>query len=337
MRVTYSGNPHSEKIAAPRRIAALGLASAGAMALVVLSAGSASALPPLDAVDDVAAPLNNAGTVLFAVLANDTGQDGLPADCSSAPTNNCQFDPASVDPAGQQGANGLLVINPETGDADYTTTIDPAVDPAGYEALLASAPACSGVIDTFEYTLIGSIGGVANPASTDTATVSIAIGTALTGVDAVDDAASTKRGVAVEGNVLANDCDQTNTTPASPENVTAALASPPTNGSAVVEADGTTTYTPEGGFVGTDTFSYSITTVDAGEPRSDTATVTVTVTAAGGGGSGPTPPAPPAPPKPELPATGADNVLPIGLAGGALLLVGSTLVMAGRRRRSEIG
>jgi len=310
------------------------------MTLVVLSAGSAAALPPLDAVDDVAAPLNNAGTVLFSVLANDIGQDGQPADCSSAPTNNCLFDPASADPAGQQGVNGILVINPETGDAEYTTTIDPAVDPAGYEALLASAPACSGVIDTFTYTLIGSLDGVAvEPASTDTATVSIAIGSALTGVDAVDDAVSTKRGIAVEGDVLVNDCDQTGATPASPQNVAATLSTPPANGTAVVNADGTTSYTPTGGFVGTDSFTYTITTIDAGEPRSDTATVTVTVAASSGGGLGPGPgrgPGPgPTPPKPELPATGVDNVLPIGLGGGALLLVGSSLVLAARRRNNE--
>ena len=54
-------------------------------------------------------------------------------------------------------------------------------------ALLASAPACNGVIDTFTYTLIGSIkGDIVEPASSDTATVSIAVGTALRQIDAVD-------------------------------------------------------------------------------------------------------------------------------------------------------
>jgi len=122
-------------------MAQLGLAGVGAFALVVLSAGTAAALPPLDAVDDVASPLDTDGTATVSVLANDIGQDGLAADCSSATTNNCLFDPVSGDPAGQQGANGLLVINTEPGDAQYTTTIDPIADPAGYAALLAWAPA----------------------------------------------------------------------------------------------------------------------------------------------------------------------------------------------------
>jgi len=142
----------------------------------------------------------------------------------------------------------------------------------------------------------------------------------------VDDAAATSIGVPATGNVLVNDCDQTNTTPASPDNVTAALSTSPTNGAAVVDADGATVYTPEAGFVGTDSFTYTIVTIDAGQPRTDVATVTVTVAAA-----------PVVPPKPELPATGSDDVLPIGLAGGALLLLGGSLVVFARRRQADIG
>lgn len=43
-----------------------------------------------------------------------------------------------------------------------------------------------------------------------------------------------------------------------------------------------------------------------------------------------------APAPPTLPETGT-NVLPIGLAGGALLLVGCALVVSSRRRRDEVG
>jgi len=102
-----------------------------------------------------------------------------------------------------------------------------------------------------------------------------------------------------------------------------------------VNPDCTTTYTPEGGFVGTDSFTYTIVTTDAGQPRTDSATVTVTV--AKPTVTPPTPPTPPAPPAPpELPATGSGDVLPIGLTGGALLLLGSSLVMFSRRRRADI-
>lgn len=314
----------------PRRFAHLGLAAAGAMALVVLSAGSASAAPPLDAVDDLASPLTSGGTASASLLANDVGQDGLPADCQNVNTavKNCDFDPASLN---QQGTNGILVIDTESGIATYTTTLDPS-DP-GYPAV-AAGQTCTGLLDTFEYTLIGYEPDVDVPTvvtpfapvpdSTDTATISVTTGTGLRTPGAVDDVATTKIATPVTGNVLVNDCDQTNTTPASPDNVAASLASPPAHGKAVVSADGTTVYTPNRGFTGTDTFTYTITTTDAGAPRTSTATVTVTVTAA------------PVVPPPGLPNTGTD-VLPIGLTGAGLLLLGAGMVVVGRRRRSDIG
>lgn len=322
------------------RVLRPGLAAAGAMALVILSAGSAGAAPPLDAADDVGTPLNDVGTVQFSLLANDTGENGAPADCSTAPTNNCLFDDASVDPAGLQGANGILVINPESGDAEYATTIDPAQDPAGYAQLIASAPACTGALDTFSYTLIGAIGGVpVDPANSDTATVTIAIGTAQRQVDAVDDAANTVGTNPITGDLLTNDCDQTGAMPADPANITAALEAAPANGTAVVNPDGTATYTANAGFSGTDTFTYTITTTDDGDPRTDTATVTITV---GPAQVVPPPPGPPdAPPPgqdpdPGLPATGVDNAVPLALGGGGLLLLGSALLVLARRRSTTM-
>lgn len=312
----------------PKRTARLGLAAAGAIALVLLSAGSASAAPPLDAVDDVATPLTSGGTASVSLLANDTGQDGQPADCQDNNTavKNCDFDPASVS---QEGTNGVLQINTETGEATYTTFLDPA-DP-GYAAMAAGAT-CTGLLDTFQYTLVGYEPDVEEdavvapflpvPDSTDTASIAIVSGTALRNPGAANDVASTKTGVAVSGNLLVNDCDQTNTTPASPENVTASLATGPSNGTAVVNADGTSVYTPKAGFAGTDSFTYTITTTDAGAPRTSTATVTITVAAA--------------PTVPTLPDTGT-NVMPIGLTGVALLLLGSGLLVTARRRRSPIG
>jgi VCBS repeat-containing protein len=54
--------------------------------------------------------------------------------------------------------------------------------------------------------------------------------------------------------------------------------SAPTHGSVAVNADGTFTYTPNAGFSGTDTFTYTITDSDDPlNPKSDTATVTITV------------------------------------------------------------
>ncbi|MBA3339092.1 MAG: Ig-like domain-containing protein [Geodermatophilaceae bacterium] len=328
---------HSGTRTRPRRFAHLGLATSGAVALVVLSAGSATAALRLDAVDDVATPLTSGGTASASLLANDIGQDGRAADCQDVNTavKNCDFDPASLS---QQGTNGVLEIEAESGNATYTTFLDPA-DPE--YAVVAAGATCTGLLDTFEYTLIGYEPDAAPadtvvapfapvPGSTDTATISVVSGTGLRTPGAVNDTSTTKVGTPVSGNVLVNDCDQTNTTPASPQNVAASLATSPAHGKADVAADGTAVYTPNSHFTGTDSFTYTITTIDAGAPRTSTATVTVTVAAA--------PVVTPPPPNatPGLPNTGTD-VVPMGLAGAGLLLLGSALVVFARRRRTEIG
>lgn len=311
------------------------LALAGAVGLVLISAGSASAVPvpPLNALDD-GEVLDANGGASISILANDIGQDAAPC---SPPAGNCAIDDASLD---QIGINGSLQIDPNSGEATYLTDLDPAVDVDAYADMIAAA-GCQGIIDTFQYTLIGSVLGVPlDPASTDAATITVTAGTGLRTPEANDDTGETVGTEPISaGSLLGNDCDQTGTTPASPANVTAALGTPPTNGTAIVNPDGTASYTANAGFVGTDSFTYTITTADAGPPRSASATVTITV-AAPPVVVPPPPgvPGPPAqPPAPGLPATGADNVLPIALGGSGLLLLGSSLVLLGRRRRTEIG
>jgi hypothetical protein len=90
-----------------------------------------------------------------------------------------------------------------------------------------------------------------------------------------DDTATTAQNTPVNINVLANDTDEDN----DPLAVTA-VSNPP-NGSAVVNGDQTVTYTPDTGFAGQDTFTYTICAPEGCDTTSDTATVTVTVTAAG--------------------------------------------------------
>ena len=70
--------------------------------------------------------------------------------------------------------------------------------------------------------------------------------------------------------------------------------SQPANGGVTVNTDGTITYVPDDGFVGTDTFTYTATTPDGN--NGDTATVTVVVT----GGEQPAPP--------ELPVISVSDV-----------------------------
>ncbi|EFL87578.1 cadherin-like domain-containing protein, partial [Ahrensia sp. R2A130] len=70
----------------------------------------------------------------------------------------------------------------------------------------------------------------------------------------------------VSGAVILNDIDG--------DALTASLATAPTNGTVIVNTDGTYTYTPTADFNGTDTFTVS---VDDGNGGTDTATVTITV------------------------------------------------------------
>ena len=56
------------------------------------------------------------------------------------------------------------------------------------------------------------------------------------------------------------------------EALTVTGAADPANGSVVINADGTVTYTPDAGFVGTDTFDYTI-----ADPMGNTSSATVTV------------------------------------------------------------
>ena len=95
---------------------------------------------------------------------------------------------------------------------------------------------------------------------------------------ATDDVATTDSGVAVAGNVLANDVD------ANGDALTAALTTAPLNGSITMLADGSFVYTPNLGFVGDDEFTYVVTDTSG---LTDTATVTITV---GGGAPANTPP-----------------------------------------------
>ncbi|WP_372473981.1 Ig-like domain-containing protein [Capnocytophaga sp. ARDL2] len=109
----------------------------------------------------------------------------------------------------------------------------------------------------------------------DTATLTIEVlPLPVAGVNTVvanDDTAVTTKDVAVTVNVKANDFDQEGNTFTVTE-----VTTQPTNGTVVVNQNGTITYTPSAGFVGTDSFVYEI--CDNGTPQAcDTATVTVEV------------------------------------------------------------
>jgi lysophospholipase L1-like esterase len=90
---------------------------------------------------------------------------------------------------------------------------------------------------------------------------------------AVNDSAATTEGAPVTVNVLSNDTDDGGINAA-----TVAIGAPPANGTASPNGNGAVTYTPNAGFTGVNTFTYTV--ADSQGAVSNSATVTVTVTAA---------------------------------------------------------
>ncbi|WP_204263174.1 Calx-beta domain-containing protein [Spongiivirga citrea] len=144
-------------------------------------------------------------------------------------------------------ANGTVTIN-----GDNTVTYTPNADFNG--------------TDTFDYTVTVTNGD--GSTSTETATVTVDV----TPVDdAIDDTATTDEDTPVTIDVLANDTF-TNT------NISISIDTDPANGTVVVNADNTITYTPGPDFSGTDTFVYEVTVTNAdGTQTTETAVVTITV------------------------------------------------------------
>ena len=117
-------------------------------------------------------------------------------------------------------------------------------------------------VDTFTYT--------ANDGELDSnvATVTVTVTSENEPPVAVDDSASTGEGSGVNIDVLANDSDPDE------DSLSVTNLTQPANGSTFVDEDGTVRYTPDEGFSGTDTFTY---TANDGELDSNVATVTVNV------------------------------------------------------------
>ncbi len=99
--------------------------------------------------------------------------------------------------------------------------------------------------DSFTYTVFDG-------ASSATGTVSVTIGSPNSPPNAVDDFADTVQNTAVTINVLANDSD--------PESqpLTLVANTQPANGGVSCQPDGNCTYTPNSGFTGVDSFTYTV-------------------------------------------------------------------------------
>lgn len=176
--------------------------------------------PPI-ANDDVAQTLQGV-PVTSNILVNDDDPDGDPITLNTTPLTG--------------PSNGVVTIQP---DGTFTYTPNPAF--VG--------------IDTYTYSICDD--GV--PSLCDTATVTIDVLPDFNGPDndppfAGDDGALTPQDVPVSGQLLTNDTDPNG------DNIIIQLPqiSGPTNGSVVVNPDGTYTYTPNSGYTGPDQFVYEI-------------------------------------------------------------------------------
>jgi hypothetical protein len=116
--------------------------------------------------------------------------------------------------------------------------------------------------DSFTYVVSDGAGG------SDTGAVSVTVSSVNDAPVAANDSASTTAGVPVTISVLANDTDGDGDT------LGVGSVSDPPHGTAVKNANGTITYTPDAGYTGPDAFGYAATD---GSASSNVATVSITV------------------------------------------------------------
>jgi len=230
------------------------------------------------------------GTVTYTPDAGFSGQDTFTYTVDDGQGNEATAT-VSVEVGGSNGAPVVVddtVEVPEDGGPATVDVLDNDSDPDGDAlAVTAVTPPAHGAAtveadgtvtyepeadffgeDTFSYTACDAGGLCA------TATVAVTVTPTEDAPVAVDDEVSTVQGQAVTLEPTANDSDVDG------DPLTVAEVGQPAHGTATVEPDGTVTYTPEDGFVGTDTFTV---TISDGQGGTDTSDVTVHVDAAPNG------------------------------------------------------
>jgi|GEM_PF-3167372 len=201
---------------------------------------AATPTPTVNATDDHFTATTTG--VIGNVLTNDTVDT-----TQSATTTNVTISVTTV-AQGVGTSTTVPVLNPATGDVTVSNNT-----PSG------------------TYTIVYQICTVATPTACDTATVTVVVppATVTPTIKAVDDTATTTLNTPVNINVLSNDKDY-GTTPQ------VSLQTPPSNGTAIVNADGSISYTPNTNYSGTDSFVYELCD---GAGNCVTATVTIDVIA----------------------------------------------------------
>ena len=168
--------------------------------------------------------------------------------------------PVDIDVLGNDIGN--LTITEITQPNDGTVSIDDNGTPNNTSDDFLTYTPNSGFTgtDSFGYTATDDLG------NSGTATVTVSVESQQP--NALDDTAiSPLSPVTID--VLSNDTDPNQ------DSLTVADVSNPNSGTVVINDDGTVTYTPNLGFIGTDSFTY---TVSDGDGNTDTATVNVQVT-----------------------------------------------------------
>lgn len=171
-----------------------------------------------NAVDDVANANTNTATNIYVLNNDDFGTDG----------------PGSISIL-TPPTNGMAVIN------DNGTPADPSDDYIIY----TSNAGFTGT-DAFQYQICDGNN------TCDMATVTVTVNNQSP--QANDDINNTLLNTSVSGNVLTNDSDPNN----SPLTVNTTPIVSPSNGTVMLNADGSYTYMPNNGFVGTDQFTYQV-------------------------------------------------------------------------------
>ncbi|MFJ3395261.1 Ig-like domain-containing protein [Leifsonia aquatica] len=227
----------------------------------------------------------------------------------------------------EAGTITVPVIDNDSGDGIAVTSIVAAtknVTIPGGEAVLDSGgtitfTAAAGYAGTvvFDYTITDEIGQTAQ----STLTVIV-----VAPPTATDVSATTTQDVPVNIDLA---------TSSAGVGVKVTGVGPSTDGTVILNADGTITFTPAEGFTGGTSFTYTLTDA-VGQTATGTITITVTVA------TGPTPPITTTPPTTTpknkdgsgLAGTGS-NVTGIGLLAVTLLTLGTTVVALVRRRRER--
>ncbi len=200
-----------------------------------------------------------AGTNDVANVASVTADDSLgqQVTASDSVTVLVNLPPVAGDDSAETNQDTAVTIDLLVNDSDSDGTLDPGsvtitngpsdgsvvIDPATGEATYTPDPGFFGT-DTFDYEVCDDDGACAM--ATVTVTVNGAPVTA-------PDSGLTNEATPINLDVLDNDTDPEG----DPLTVTG-FPTPPINGTAVIEPDGTVTYTPDAGFTGTEVFTYEV-------------------------------------------------------------------------------